>query len=186
MMSPRWLPVIVLPVAVALFAGCSSTRHTATSASTTTTGASPSVVSTSTAAGGQQSGPCALLTTKEIEQATSNTVATGVPDDSQAAAGEQHCEWAMSGTNGSGALAGSLGLNLETGSNALPNFAALRTGSIEHHAVTGVGDDAELTAGANLFIKQGTKVIEITYNGLPSTPVEPILIRLGQQAAARL
>ncbi len=192
MTSTRWMPVAVLSAGVVLLAGCGSSHPAATPASTTTTAAAGSDASTSastpqgSSGAGSASGACALLTTEQIQQATSNTVADGVPDDSQAASGEQHCDWAMTGTNGSAGLAGTLSVNLETGANAAPNFAALRTASIEKKTITGVGDDAELTLGMNLFVKKGDKVIEITYNGVPSSPVEPILVQLGRQAAAQI
>jgi hypothetical protein len=181
--------VVVLSAGVLLLAGCGSSGHSAAPASTTTTTSDPGPAPSSSApaaASGAASGACALLTTAEIQQATSNTVADGVPDDSQAAGGEQHCDWAMNGTDGSGGLAGSIALNLETGANAVPNFAQLRTGSIQHETVSGVGDDAELTAGMNLFVKKGDKVIEISYVGVPQHPVKPMLVQLGQQAAARV
>jgi len=194
MTSTRWMPVAALSAGVVLLAGCGSRHPAATPASTTATttaaagGDASTRVSTSqgSSGSGSASGACALLTTEQIQQATTNTVAHGVPDDSRAANGEQHCDWAMTGTNGSAGLAGTLSVNLETGANAAPNFAALRTGPIDKKAITGVGDDAELTAGMNLFVKKGNKVIEITYNGVPSSPVEPILIQLGQAAILRV
>jgi len=188
MKSPRWLSVVALSAGIVLAAGCSSSHPSASPASTTTTaagagggGAAASSTPTSAGSSGSASGACAVLTTQQIQQATTNSVADGVEDDSRAANGEQHCDWAMTGTNGSGGLAGTLSVNLETGANAAPNFAALRTGpsDIQKKTITGVGDDAELTAGMNLFVKKGNKVIEITYNGVPSSPVEPILVQTG-------
>ncbi|MGZ4704446.1 MAG: hypothetical protein ACXWCM_06210, partial [Acidimicrobiales bacterium] len=166
MTSNRWAPAMAFSAAVVILVGCSSSHPAADAASTTTTastaaGVAPSST-TASAGGGSAEGACALLTTQEIQQATTNTVADGVEDDSQGAGGEQHCDWAMTGTNGSGGLAGTLSMNLETGANAAPNFAALRTGSMQKKTITGVGDDAELTAGMNLFVKKGDKVIEIT------------------------
>ena len=192
MTTNRWVPAVLLATGAILTAGCSSSHPSASPISTTTTAAAAAPSSTAGSGSGSgsssASGACAVLTTQEIQQATTNTVAEGVEDDSQAANGEQHCDWAMTGTNGWAGLAGTLALNLETGATAAPNFAALRTGpsDIEKQTITGVGDDAELTAGMNLFVKKGDKVIEISYNGVPSSPVEAILIQLGKQGAARL
>jgi hypothetical protein len=195
-MTARCLPAIVLTAGVLVLAGCGGSSRSAAPSSTTTTPASSTASSTPATSGGttpagasgDASGACALLTTQEIQQATSNTVSAGVPDDSQAAAGEQHCGWTMngSGAGGSGGLAGTLAVNLETGANAVPNFAQLRTGSIQHETVAGVGDDAVLTAGTNLFVKKGDKVIEISYVGVPTQPVKTILTQLAQQAITRL
>ncbi|MGZ4737678.1 MAG: hypothetical protein ACXV8V_00425 [Ilumatobacteraceae bacterium] len=200
-------------VAIVLLAGCgsSSSHANATAASpavstsvasgpaasspsgvlvTTIPGASDTRDTSASSSGSIASGAaCDLLTPADITAATGNTAVSAVEDDTNAAAGEQSCLWTIGGTGtaASGGANATLVVNLETGPNAVTGFNGVKTATgIQIAAVPGVGDDAVLTSGANLFVKSGDKVIELSYQGIPTEVVQTFLTALAQSALPRL
>lgn len=157
---------------------------------TTIPGASDTADTRASSSGSIASGAaCDLLTPADITAATGNTAVSAVEDDTNAAAGEQSCRWTIGGT-GTAASAGAnatLVVNLETGSNAVTGFNGVKTATgIQIVAVPGVGDEAVLTLGANLFVKSGAKVFELSYQGIPTEVVQTFLTTLAQSALPHL
>jgi hypothetical protein len=173
-------------VGIVVLAGCSSSSSHANTTAASPVASTPGAASTGSIASGAA---CDLLTPADITAATGNTAVSAVEDDTNAAAGEQSCLWTIGGTGtaASGGANATLVVNLETGPNAATGFNGVKTATgIQIAAVPGIGDDAVLTSGANLFVKSGDKVIELSYQGIPTEVVQTFLTALAQSALPRL